>query len=83
MITRCYFCGGTLAYRIVTAENWWGSDLALVEGVPGWVCDICGEVYFDAETSLRLDELRRSPPAKQRILEVPVFAFSGPRRRSA
>ncbi len=79
MITACYFCGGTPVAKIVTAENWWGEDLALVEEVPAWVCDTCGEVYFDAETNQQLDDLRRSPPPKRRVVQVPVYQFSGSR----
>ena len=50
MVTRCYLCGGRTAKKLVTAENWWGDELALVEHVPAWVCESCGEAYFDAET---------------------------------
>lgn len=76
MITQCYFCGGTPVPKAVTAENWWGEALVLVEGVPALVCDTCGETYFDAETSRQLDELRRSPPPQRRVVEVPVYEFS-------
>jgi YgiT-type zinc finger domain-containing protein len=61
MVTRCYLCGGRTVRRFVTAENWWGDKLALVENVPAWVCDECGEAYFDAETCRQLDRLREAP----------------------
>ena len=38
MVTKCYLCGGTPEFRHVTAENWWGEQLVLVENVPAWVC---------------------------------------------
>ena len=34
MVTRCYLCGGKTELRRITAENWWGDQLALVENVP-------------------------------------------------
>ena len=76
MITQCYFCGGTPVQKSITAENWWGDRLALVEDAPAWVCDTCGEVYFDAETARRFDDLRRRPPQEQRVVAIPVYAFA-------
>jgi len=76
MVTRCFFCGGGTEARRVTAENWWGDKLALVENVPAWVCVDCGEPYFEAQTCKLLDRLRAAPPAVQRTLEVPVYSFS-------
>jgi YgiT-type zinc finger domain-containing protein len=75
MISRCYLCGGATEHRLVTAENWWGDDLALVENVPASVCSNCGEKYFDANICKQLDELRRKPPAAQRTVEVPIYEF--------
>ena len=72
-VTRCYLCGGQTALQRVTAENWWGDQLALVEDVPAWVCEQCGEQYFDAETSRQLDRLWDQPP--RRKVQVPVYSF--------
>jgi len=59
---QCYLCGGTPEFRRVTAENWWGEQLVLVENVPAWVCRNCGEQHFDAVTCRSLDALRAAPP---------------------
>ena len=75
MVTRCYLCGGTTERRTITAENWWGEQLSLVENVPAWVCQQCGEAYFDADTSRQLDRLRQSPPPSARTVVVPVYPF--------
>ena len=77
MVTQCYFCGGNTIPRRVTAENWWGEKLALVEDVPAWVCEDCGEAYFEAETCRQLDRLREAPPPARRTVAVLVYAFSG------
>ena len=76
MVTRCYFCGGSTALKTVTAENWWGDELALIKDVPAWVCENCGECFFDASTSEKLEHLRESPPSTQETIEVPVYAFA-------
>jgi YgiT-type zinc finger domain-containing protein len=76
MVTRCYLCGGATERRNVTAENWWGDELALVENVPAWVCQQCGEAYFDAETTKQLDLLRQAPPEATRTVTVPIYPFA-------
>lgn len=76
MVSRCHLCGGSTEQQRVTAENWWGDRLALVENVPAWVCNDCGEKYFDAQICEQLDQLRRQPPPADRTLEVPVYNFS-------
>ena len=76
MVTRCHLCGGKTEQQRVTAENWWGNQLALVENVPAWVCSNCGERYFGADICKQLDQLRRKPPEAERTLEVPVYTFS-------
>lgn len=76
VVTRCYFCGGKTVLKRVTAENWWGNKLALVQDVPAWVCENCEETYFDAETSRQLDSLRQAPPEPSHTIEIPVYVFS-------
>lgn len=75
-MTRCCLCGGKPQRRSVTAENWWGDQLTLVEDVPAWVCEDYGEAYFDAEVCRQLDRLREAPPVARKTIEVPVYAFS-------
>jgi YgiT-type zinc finger domain-containing protein len=77
MLNKCELCNGKVVKKLVTAENWWGDNLTLVENVPAWVCENCGEQYFDAKTSIILDRLRDLNPSKaKRILNVPVFEFN-------
>jgi YgiT-type zinc finger domain-containing protein len=76
LVTQCYFCGGKTVPRRVTAENWWGDELALVRGVPAWVCENCEEQYFDAAISKKLDQMRQAPPPAQDTVKVPVYVFS-------
>lgn len=61
------FDGGKTTKKLVTAENWWGNKLMLIENVPAWVCDNCGEQYFEPEVCEELDRLRQSPPANKKL----------------
>jgi YgiT-type zinc finger domain-containing protein len=76
MVKKCALCGGKTEEKLVTAENWWGEKLTLIENVPAWVCENCGEQYFDAIVCNELGRLRRNPPLKHRIIEVPVYPYT-------
>ena len=51
---RCYFCGGRLRRTRTTYYSPLG---IIVRDVPAFEREQCGEVYFDAETSRKLDAL--------------------------
>lgn len=75
MIKKCFLCSGKTVKKLVTAENWWGDELTLIENVPAWVCDSCGEQYFEPEVCEELDRLRNTPPAAKRVIQIPVYNF--------
>lgn len=71
-MASCYFCGhGQLVEQYVTLDVRRGDRLIVVENVPARVCDSCGEQYFSAEVSRRLDHLL-AQGKPERTIEVPV-----------
>lgn len=68
-------CGGKTTKKLVTAENWWGNEFMLIENVPAWVCDNCGEQYFEPKVCEELDRLRQAPPASKKMIKIPVYNF--------
>ncbi|MDN5345365.1 MAG: hypothetical protein PWQ18_1479 [Clostridia bacterium] len=82
-MTKCPLCGSKVRPKKVRVENWWGDKLTLVENVPAWVCEECGEQYYDAETTLQLEEIRKEHMKPKRIIEVPVYDFREPVQRRA
>ncbi|AGL00735.1 type II toxin-antitoxin system MqsA family antitoxin [Desulfoscipio gibsoniae] len=75
MVTKCFQCGSSTVKKFITAENWWGNSLALVENVPAWVCENCGEQYFDAEVVKELDKMKDKQLKAKRFIQVPVYGF--------
>ena len=75
MISRCLMCGGKTVKKIVTTEYWWGEKLTLIENVPAWVCDTCGEQFFEPDVCKELDRLRDIPPVVKKTIKVPVYNF--------
>lgn len=73
---KCYFCQGKTKIKNVKVDFRWGNKLFVVEDVPVEICSQCGERYYSAEVSKRLDELvKKSSQKPQKILEVPVYSW--------
>lgn len=75
MISKCFLCGSKTTKKLITAESWWGDKLTLIENVPAWVCDNCGEQYFEPEVCEQLDHLRKAPPTAKKVVQIPVYNF--------
>lgn len=76
---QCLACNsGKLSAAEVKTAIWHGSKLVVVEDVPAFVCDQCGEQYYQDETAMVLDMMRGDgfdPSEASRRMEVPVFGF--------
>ncbi|MGQ9631461.1 MAG: YgiT-type zinc finger protein [bacterium] len=84
---RCYRCNKLLIESRERVDYRWGGDLiAIVEGVPTWMCGSCGERYYDAPVIRRLEEIALRSGYEKKIT-VPVCTFEakarvGPPKRS-
>lgn len=76
-MSKCYFCKAKTEIKNVDIDFRWGDKLFVVKNAPVEVCTQCGERYYSAETSKKLDELAKKQDTKeikpQKTIEVPVF----------
>ncbi len=75
-MSKCYFCKGKTKIKNVDVDFRWGDKLFVVKDVPVEVCNQCGERYYSAKVSKRLDDFVKTNSRlkkPQQILEVPVF----------
>lgn len=57
---KCYLCQqGNIEKKIVTVEREWEGKKIIIENVPAEVCDQCGEKYFDPDTTLKLEKIKK------------------------
>lgn len=71
---ECYFCKGRIEIKNVDVDFRWGNKLFVVQDVPVEVCIQCGERYYSAEVSKKLDDLVGNKVKKPiNTFEVPVF----------
>ncbi|MDQ3010019.1 MAG: type II toxin-antitoxin system MqsA family antitoxin [Acidobacteriota bacterium] len=73
----CSFCGQKTA-RLTARTHAFGkgSEMIVIESVPTWSCDNCGEVYITAEVSRAIDEVIAHPElhTKKRPVKIASLA---------
>ena len=78
-MNKCYSCKGKTEIKNVDVDFRWGEKLFVVKNVPVEVCNQCGERYYSAEVSNKIDDLVKkqelSKIRPQQIIEVPVFQW--------
>lgn len=78
-MNNCYFCiKGKLKKKKVDIVRYWGKKLVVLNDVPALVCQQCGEKYFDAKVSHKIDERIQDTLKRKTFVEkidVPVVQF--------
>lgn len=78
-MSKCYFCGGKTEIRKIDVDFRWGDKLFVIQKVPVEVCTKCGERYYSAKVSSKMDKIvQESSKTKKpkEVIEVPIFNFS-------
>jgi YgiT-type zinc finger domain-containing protein len=69
-------CGGKLDQRPVTKlQTWKGELVSIVENVPAWVCNQCGERYYDGPVLDQIEEIMRTAETPPKSISVPAYKF--------
>jgi len=70
---NCYLCQGSLGHKFVTVERDWNGKKIIIENVPAEVCEQCGESFFDAETTMKMEKIKKAAVYPQeRTISIPV-----------
>lgn len=78
-MNNCYLCiKGKLKKEKVDIVRFWGKKLIALNDVPALVCQQCGERYFEAKVSHKIDDriqdaLKRKSSLQK--IDVPVVQF--------
>ncbi len=71
----CEFCEGEMEYRNTMVRFRYKGQTIYVEHVPAWVCNHCGEQYFDAKVYKHLEDIARQRERIHRQISFPLAAF--------
>ena len=75
---KCYICGNKLNKKSVDVARYWGEELIVLHDVPVLLCKRCGNRYFEAKISAKIDERIKQVLHKRAAFEsisVPVVSF--------
>jgi YgiT-type zinc finger domain-containing protein len=75
---KCYICGNKLNKKKVDIARYWGEELIVLHHVPALLCKKCGNRYFEAKISARVDERIKQALRKRSSFEsinIPVVSF--------
>lgn len=78
-MSKCYFCGGETRMKKIDRDFRWGDKLFVIKDVPVEVCMRCGERYYSAKVSKKIDKIVQESSKTRKpkkIIEVPVFNFA-------
>lgn len=74
----CYLCNGKLRKKNIDIVRYFGEEPIALNDVPALVCERCGNRYFEAKVSAKIDrriqEVLRKKYNIQRIT-IPVIQF--------
>ena len=75
MLTKCYFCGGSVKEEDVSVDFWWGEKLVIFEAVPAKVCQQCGERFFEAAVYKEMERVAQVEVKPSKSIVVNIVNF--------
>lgn len=73
----CDLCGGELEHEKIDLEVHIQKELIICEDLPADICKQCGEKYFSADVSSKIDRFIKRYQKKKPSRYIPVPVFSG------
>jgi len=73
---QCEFCQGEMKHQRVLARFRYKEQTIYIENVPTWVCNRCGERYFDVPIYKRLEAIAQQRGKIQRVISFPLAEFN-------
>ncbi len=75
-IDFCEFCEGEVGHRIIRARFHFKGQTIYVDNVPAWVCNKCGEQYFDAPVYKKLEKIANQREQIENKISFPLAEYN-------
>ncbi|MBN1419321.1 MAG: type II toxin-antitoxin system MqsA family antitoxin [Planctomycetes bacterium] len=73
----CEECGAQTEAETTKTTFWVEQGLIVIEDIPARVCPQCGEIYYDDETSVAIQQIIAGRPLKPKSrITVPVYSLA-------
>lgn len=76
MTKTCSVCHGELKQQLITYTQFLEGHFVVIENVPAWVCENCGETYLDPDVVDRIHRVLWSGGEPARTIATPVYDLS-------
>lgn len=77
-MNKCFYCGSKLKKEKIDIARYWGKELIAINDVPALVCQKCGERFFEATVSSKIDEKIQQVIANKisaQKINIPIVQF--------
>jgi len=73
-VLQCKHCGCDTQEDVIRAAFWTDNGLIVVEGIPAWLCQQCGEQFFDEQITQKIEKLLKNPGVEpERQIQISVY----------
>jgi len=73
----CEYCDGMVELRHLRVPFQFKGNTIYVDNVPVWVCNKCGERYYDAPVFKNLENIARQRQRIQKVISFPLAEYTG------
>ena len=71
----CEFCEGSMGHQTKLVRFRYKGQTIYVDHVPVWICNHCGEEYFDAKVYKHLEDIARQRERIHQVISFPLADF--------
>ncbi len=71
----CEFCDGEIKRHRILARFSYKGETIYVDDVPAWVCNKCGEQYFDALVYKQLEDIAKHRASIKKRIYFPLAEY--------
>ena len=72
---RCEYCEGELIKRKLRTKFHFKGETIYIDNVPAWVCNRCGEHYYDASVYKRMEEIAKNREQISKTICFPLADY--------
>lgn len=73
MNQECSVCHGKLKRTVTVYTQQYQGQFIIIENVPAWVCEPCGETYYEPQIVEAIQALIWSGAAPVRTVQTPIY----------
>ena len=70
---KCQLCKGRYEKKLIAHSQYYHGKLVVVDHVPALVCDICGDILYEPETTQKINNIIHAH--RKPVRTAPVYEY--------